>query len=444
MCPTGQCTVLEGAWKSANSEDNMVTGGTVSTTAFGFLSDLAVYKADRPSNACGVRERFMCASAFGTRGGLTLRQGAAQHFHDSAVIELDRASGEEPLTVLLLGLGGNVSQGILKALRLCSLPIRIVGACVSPTSAGLYASDRALISPPVADAGFDDWLVATCQDEKVDVVLSGVEPILAAIAQRRSELEQATSATLLVSAPEVLAIGDDKFLTCNWLRDSGLNSPRCVLASDAEGLEMLLAEAGLPLIAKPRYGRGGQGVFMLSTMRDLDLIAGLPMHVVQECLGSAEEEYTIGCWSDLDGDVRGCIVMRRELTAGTTTAVTVESCPPARDEAVRIANALRPMGPCNIQMRVTEGRAVCFEVNVRFSGTTPMRARLGFNDVEATLRHYVLGEPAVDLPLVTTGYALRLWREVYPTAAAVEQLNTFGALDDPAAFTNSDDGWIAR
>ena len=38
------------------------------------------------------------------------------------------------------------------------------------------------------------------------------------------------------------------------------------------------------------------------------------------------------------------------------------------DEAMRIAAALKPMGPCNVQMRIADGRAVCFEVNVRFSG----------------------------------------------------------------------------
>ncbi len=349
-----------------------------------------------------------------------------------------------PLTVLLLGLGGNVSQGILKGLRLGSIPVRVVGACVSPTSAGLYAADRALLSPHVSDPNFDEWLISICRGEGVDVVLSGVEPILTALASRRTEVEEATSARVIVSAPEVLAIGDDKLLTCEWLRQHGLSHPRCVLASDFEGVQLLVAECGLPLIAKPRFGKGGKGVIVLSDTHDLELIPLLPHHVIQEYLGRVDEEYTVGCWSDKEGRVRGCIVMRRELTAGTTTSVVVEPRTMVRDEAVRIATALRPMGPCNVQMRIADGQAVCFEINVRFSGTTPMRARLGFNDVEATLRHYVLEQPAVDLPLVTAGYALRLWREVYPAASMVDQLIAGGEVEDPAGLTDSDDGWISR
>jgi len=85
-------------------------------------------------------------------------------------------------------------------------------------------------------------------------------------------------------------------------------------------------------------------------------------------------------------------------------------------------------------MRVHNGRAVCFEINVRFSGTAPIRARLGFNDVEAALRHYVLAEPAADLPLITSGIALRYWNEAYVNAEAQAQLDEHGRLDQPSRY----------
>ena len=55
--------------------------------------------------------------------------------------------------------------------------------------------------------------------------------------------------------------------------------------------------------------------------------------------------------------------------------------------------AFRPQGPLNIQMRLDKtGEPVCFELNVRFSGTTAIRANFGFCDVEAMIREYVLEE----------------------------------------------------
>jgi carbamoyl-phosphate synthase large subunit len=132
--------------------------------------------------------------------------------------------------------------------------------------------------------------------------------------------------------------------------------------------------------------------------------------------------------------VRGVIVLHRLLQHGTTVCASAGLHPVVRAEAERIAFALRPRGPCNIQMRLHQGRPVCFEINVRFSGTTPMRARLGFNDVEAVLRHYVLGEPAVDLPVVTAGQVLRYWNEVYVAPEAVAELVQEARLPNPGAF----------
>ncbi len=166
----------------------------------------------------------------------------------------------------------------------------------------------------------------------------------------------------------------------------------------------------------------------------LAMVAGRPGYVVQELLGDASTEFTAGCFTDRDGRVRGTITMRRDLLEGTTHRAVVGAFPEVRHEAERIAAALNPMGPCNVQMRVARGRPVCFEINVRFSGTTPVRARLGFNDVEAALRHYVLGEPAVDLPVVTRGIALRYWNEAYVDPAAHEELARTGRLDRPADY----------
>ena len=63
-----------------------------------------------------------------------------------------------------------------------------------------------------------------------------------------------------------------------------------------------------------------------------------------------------------------------------------------------------------------------------------MRARYGFNEVEATLRHYVLNEPAEDLPLVTEGICLRYWNEIYIDPEAFSTLSGTGKLDQPKSY----------
>jgi carbamoyl-phosphate synthase large subunit len=338
------------------------------------------------------------------------------------------------MNILVLGVGGNVSQGILKALALSGLACRVVGACVNSRAFGLYTTDKAYISPAAADPAFMDWLLRICREEGIHAILSGVEPVLKVLSREVARIQAETGAIALVSSPECLAVGDDKLATCRWLEAHGLAFPAYADSEDATAVQALVNSCGYPLLAKPRQGKGAEGVLEIRGEADLRFASGRPGYVIQEYLGSAEEEYTAACLSDRDAKVRGCIVLRRELMGGTTSRAEAGGYPLMRSEAIRIAEALRPVGPCNVQMRLHRGRAVCFEINVRFSGTTPIRARLGFNDVEAALRHYILGEPAADLPVITEGICVRYWNEAYPDLRAVAKLDKGATLDSAGGY----------
>ncbi|HEY9870821.1 MAG TPA: ATP-grasp domain-containing protein, partial [Candidatus Obscuribacterales bacterium] len=226
--------------------------------------------------------------------------------------------------------------------------------------------------------------------------------------------------------------------TCQWLEANGLNYPRYADCSDREAVARLVSECGYPLIAKPRSGRGAIGVLKVSNRAGLEYALSHADYVLQECLGDEESEYTVGCFSDRDGRLRGTIAMRRQLQHGTTCRAELGAFPEVSAEAGRIARALKPLGPLNVQLRVSNGRPVCFEMNVRFSGTTSLRSTFGWNDVEAALRHFVLDEPGYDLPAITAGgVALRYWDEIYVDQRAFEKLGSSGGLDCPRDYVQS-------
>ncbi len=336
------------------------------------------------------------------------------------------------LSVLVLGVGGNVSQGILKALAISSLRCRVIGACISATAFGLYTVHRAYVCPRADDPTFISWILRVCREERIDAILSGVEPVLDALVPHIGTIHQETGAITIISPPDRLAIAGDKLRTCEWLRDNGLNYPPYADGSDRHAIAELAQRVGYPLIAKPRRGKGAHGIFTIPDDTHREAFGERSGYVVQQYLGNERDEYTAGCFSDSAGTVRGCIVLRRGLQDGTTVSAQAGRFPEVRQEAVAIASALKPLGPCNIQMRMACGRPVCFEINLRFSGTTPIRARLGFNDVEAALRHYVLKEPAIDLPVIERGSVVRYWNEMYISPEATETLRQVGRLEEPS------------
>ena len=119
-----------------------------------------------------------------------------------------------------------------------------------------------------------------------------------------------------------------------------------------------------------------------------------------------------GSWIRLG--VAGAVVMKRKLMFGTSVVIDIVNHPTLRKRAIEIASVLRPMGPCNMQFRMDGDRPVCFEINARFSGTAPIRAHFGFNDVGASLDHFIHGLPLIEMPNILAGRALRYWNEVYP------------------------------
>lgn len=338
------------------------------------------------------------------------------------------------INVLVLGVGGNVSQGILTAIKSSALDCHIVGACISEESLGLYYCDAAYIAPYASDPGFVDWVIDVCNKEKIDIVFSGVEENVMALEENRAAFESGTRAVFVSSDKEQLEIGLSKYRTAKWLRENGCNYPKSANISNREELDELIGEVGFPLIAKPNSGKGSQGIFIAHSRDDLKQIEGKD-YCVQELLGDGESEYTIACYVDKTGKSQPTLVMHRHLKHGTTFMAEIVQDDMIRQECEKICERFKPKGPLNIQLRMHHGKPVCFELNVRFSGTTPIRARWGYNDVEAMIREYVLDEP-VTLNPQKEGKVYRYYNEAFIDVKMQKALKENGSVADCKKYDN--------
>lgn len=318
------------------------------------------------------------------------------------------------ICALVLGVGGNVSQGIIKALRQCTLDIYIIGACVDKNAPGLYMCDKAFISPYAHDKNFISWYVAICNKHNIDIVFTGVEENIDVILQNREYFEARCQSKFIYPDRTSWEIGSDKYLTCQWLKDNKCNYPRFSLATDCDSLKLLFQTSGFPLIAKPRKGKGSRGIYMIHNEQDLLSIPEPTSYVVEEYIGSADHEYTVGCYCNQQGDLVQSIIMRRILKNGTTSYCEIVENKEIKKEITKICDQLHPVGPVNFQLRLDQlGKPTCFEINVRYSGTTAIRNHFGFHDVEAGVREYVLDENINSLFNYSQGCAIRYDEEIY-------------------------------
>lgn len=310
--------------------------------------------------------------------------------------------------VVVTGAGALLGQGIIRSLQKASMPIEIVALDPSELAVGLYWADRWYRVPLACASDYLERIREILEIERPDAVMIGTDVELAIFSKERDSLERDYGTKILVSSPDVIEIADDKWLTNCLLRENGFAYPESCLPGQEQDL---IERVGFPLIVKPRRGARGIGVLQVRDRPELEAaLAEQSDLIIQECVSDADGEYTAGVLC-FDGVCRASIVMRRDLRDGNTYRAYVDEYPALNAQIRRVTETLRPYGPANFQFRLDKGVVKVFEINGRFSGTTPFRVLAGFNEVEMALRHILWNEP-VTQPTIEKMTILRYFTEL--------------------------------
>jgi len=333
------------------------------------------------------------------------------------------------INILVTGTGGGVGQSIIKALHISKIDCRIISTDSNPLAVGIYRGDSGYLIPTANSPNFIDTIIDICEQESIDVIFIGSDPELPYFAANKNRIEEKTGTKVVVSSPEVIKIGYDKWMTYRFLRENNLPYPRSSLP---EKMYELIDEVNYPIIIKPRTGSASRDVFLAKNEEELKIfIKRVDNPIVQEYLKPEEEEYTSGAIVFGD-DILGVITMKRELKCGSTYRAFIDDYEIVRSAVINAAKLLKPFGPSNFQMRVTERGPVIFEINPRFSGTTALRAGAGFNEPEAVI-NYILFDKTSQMDYQRGLIALRYWNEIYIPSEYYLKLRTDKVIKDPCS-----------
>lgn len=316
--------------------------------------------------------------------------------------------------IAVTAVGGGVGQSVLRALRLSSLPLNIIGFDPNPWSAGLYTCSKGYTIPHSSSASFVESLLEKLRSERVKVVIPGSDPEVMAIARAREEFISAGIFPVTGTAAAV-HLCRDKLAGCKFFRELGIPFARTAPAKEAFSLG---DEAGFPLIVKPVGGSASRGISIAFNKEQLrqQLVGGdkiVQEYLVPESWGKRQNELTasdvyengilrqtdeisIQMLFDHEGNFLGKFTSRNVLRDGVPMLIDPIASPQAEGIAYKMASLLVEkgyIGPCNLQCKVTERGPIFFEINPRFTGITAVRAAMGFNEVEAILRRVLLDEP---------------------------------------------------
>ena len=262
-------------------------------------------------------------------------------------------------TVLVTGVGG--PAGRAGARYFAKKGYRVVGTDVREVESP--ANDFRFV-PSARDPRFVPVLLAIAAQEQAALIVSTVTEELPVVARMRAALRE-RGVSLCISDPPGVDVANDKLRTAEDLDRAGVAVP--VTFSGSTPHREVTGALGFPLLSKPRFGRGGRGVFVHRGAADLACAS--PEEVVwQEFLPG--EEYDLNLFVERDGSVPAAVVLRKTgLKDGLVgNALGVERVE-RRDVAelgVRAARSLGLEGPIDLDIRLAgDGTPAVLEVNAR-------------------------------------------------------------------------------
>ncbi|CAB3883652.1 ATP-grasp domain-containing protein [Achromobacter ruhlandii] len=319
----------------------------------------------------------------------------------------------ERVVVAVTGVGAIIGQGIVKSLRQCRYPTRIIGIDRNADSPGPHRCDAFEQKPDAPETSPDylDYWARIVHAHGIQLILPGLEVDMAFFDRHRPFFAD-LGVALALNTPDLIAKTGNKWDFGLTLADFGYPViPSARPISWADAVEKL---GPPPLLLKPLQGNGSRGIRLLEDEADFTYWqrkAGTDW-MLQRVVGNAHEEFTVGVFGLGGGRRLRPLVFRRRLsTAGNTLVAEVVSTHPVIEAATdRLCGYFQPLGPTNFQFRVEAGTAFLLEINPRFSSSNSLRTAFGFNEAEMAIELHLLGrEPAE--PRIRPGKGWRYYED---------------------------------
>ena len=310
----------------------------------------------------------------------------------------------------------SVGAGIFHALRRSSEEVRqrwnVIVADKDTFAWGLYVADQAVLLPSANSSNYLDALLKVIEKYKIDAVIPGSESEVNVLSHVGNKLP----IPVICNRSELMPLMMNKFLLVEKLREMGLPYIETFPISE---WEQAIKKYDFPFIIKPTRQTGGsKGLHVVFTKGEIQILLSalqLPStqaqygYCIQPYIGSQDEEYTVGVLSDKNGNLIDSIVMHRKLNGlslynaevhnGITYAISSGYSqgffikhPQIQSYCENLAKTLGSQGPLNVQLRIHEGNIYVFELHPRFSGSSTMRADVGFNEADILLRNTLYNE----------------------------------------------------
>ena len=325
------------------------------------------------------------------------------YFYSTFEAEIEKADGtkyvhnESIVTdkkkVIVLGSGPNrIGQGIefdyscvhgVLAAKECGYETIMINCNPETVSTDFDTADKLYFEPVFWEHIYD--IIQHEKPEGVIVQLGGQTALK--LAEKLSKY----GVKILGTSFDALDLAEDRGRFSNLLTELGIPFPKFGIAESAEEASVLADSLDFPLLVRPSYVLGGQGMKIVINKQELeehviDLLKSIPGNklLLDHYLdGAIEAEADAIC--DADGNVYIIGIMEHIEPCGVHSGDSNATLPPfnlgefvmnqIKEHTKKIARALKTVGLINIQFAIKDDTVYIIEANPRASRTVPFIAK---------------------------------------------------------------------
>ena len=275
----------------------------------------------------------------------------------------------------------------------------VIATDCSDLAPTIYEADKYYIVPRMTEPGYLDVILDICKNEKIDGVLSLIDPELSLLAENKEKFA-AVGTTVIGSSYELCEMSLDKFEMYKWLTAHGYQCAKSYMDKEEFFADVESGIAKYPVFVKPARGSASIAISKVYDKETVELLfAHNKGQMIQEFLDGQE----IGADVYIDmisGEIVSIFTKKKLLMRAGETDKAVSF----KDEKLfalikKFVSEAGYSGQIDIDIFDVNGEYYISEVNPRFGGGYPHAFESGadhmkliVNNLEGKANACVIGQ----------------------------------------------------
>lgn len=266
---------------------------------------------------------------------------------------------------------------------------KVICTDMSELAPSIYEADKFYLVPRMTSPGYLDIILNICEKEKIDGVLSLIDPELSLLAKNKEKFE-AIGTQVIGSSYELCEMSLDKFEMYNWLVNHGYKCAKSYMNKEEFFVAVDTGKVKYPVFVKPTRGSAS---IAISKVYDKETVELLFAHdeglMIQEFLDGQE----IGADVYIDmfsGEIVSIFTKKKILMRAGETDKAVSFKDDKLFELIKkFVSEAGYSGQIDVDIFDVNGEYYISEVNPRFGGGYPHAYECGVNHMKLIVNNLI-------------------------------------------------------